>query len=52
MPRLTKYLDNFNVVSASHCQDGQTETLYKIQLSQEQQDEWDAYRKTSDKYNN
>ena len=50
MPRLTEYLDNFNVISASHCQDGQTETMYKIQLSQEQQDEWDAYRKTSDKY--
>ena len=48
IPTLTKYLDTFNVVSASHCQDGQTETLYKIQLSQEQQDEWDAYRKISD----
>jgi len=48
IPTLTKYLDTFNVVSASHCQDGQTETLYKIQLSQEQQDEWDAYRGISD----
>ena len=47
MPTLSKYLDTFNVVSASHCQDGQTETLYKIELSQEQQDEWDAWRQDS-----
>ena len=49
MPTLSKYMETFSVVSASHCQDGQIERLYKIELSQEQQDEWDAYRGVSDR---